>query len=387
MQTNPYPTYHEAAQEYLRQLHILIQLPREENAAVSGIAVELQADMLIRQAEEIADISASMMQHAHCHLDSKDPMIREGIRGHLIDQATAELLLVSELLQIGEEKSGVQSTAAVRATQSATLRDAINAAQKSSSVPIEQGLPTGEVYRDTEFTTIDEAAAALKLAIAVTAGSISRRVQELGRDIAFDLMTGAQWMEAIQGEPLSSREIARVLKSIRKKAGERFARAATVAAKMLLNVHEKIAALSNRSIETDTRGKIREWLVQIKQADRIDLFDRKVDDFLGLDVLHESLESSVQFRSATLATINEISGLIRTLSDKFLVMASRMRKLEDAIRLAKLLQIPPLLLTSALQVSLLAALVYSGRDFIENSVPEVLREQELLPSLADRRAD
>ena len=194
MRADPDSTYEHAAQEYRTKLRALIQLPQEMSPRSTPApgAVELPAEILIRRAEEIADISSRMIPLAQTFLNSADPVVREGICGHFIDQATVELLLAIELIQIAEEETGKQCSAATRATHSAALREAISAADKSLAVPVAQGLPTVESYRATESATMEEAASALKQAVASTTSSISHRVQELGKDIAFDLVAGTQ---------------------------------------------------------------------------------------------------------------------------------------------------------------------------------------------------
>ncbi len=374
MGSNPYPTYEDAAQDYRAKLRALIQPPQEVSASSTPArgAVELPAEILIQRAEEIADISSSMIQLAQNYLDSADPFTREGICGHFIDQATVELLLATELIQATEEDAGAQSTAAGRATHSAALREAISAADKSSSFPVTQGLPTGESYRATESTTLDEAASALKLAVATTASSISRRVHELGKDIAFDLIAGTQGTEVEQGASLSSKEIAELLESIGK----------APAARILYGVHKRISALLSRDIELFARGKIRGWLAQIKQADKIELFDAQVEGLVDAEGLKKAVASAVESSAATIESINKTSDLIKAFSDKLMVLTGRMRRLEDAIRLCKLIRIAPLLLTmTALQIDLLAALVYAGHDYINKGLAGTLREHGLLSSL------
>ena len=56
------------------------------------------------------------------------------------------------------------------------------------------------------------------------------------------------------------------------------------------------------------------------------------------------------------------------------VLAGRLRKLEDAIRLGKLVEVPPLLVSmTALRVEVLAALVYAGQDYIQRGVAGILQ--------------
>lgn len=380
IKANPYATYEDAARDYLTKLRCLMQLPQETNANTALSAAEMSADVLIRQAGEIADISSSMIQLAQSHLDSADPLVREGIRSQFIDQATVELLLGFEVLKIAEEQqTGLASTAAARATCNAALREAISAADKSSSAPLAHGILTEESYRTTESATIDEAAAALKLAVSGIASGINRRVQELGKDIAFDLMAGTQGTDVIKGALLSSGEIAELLESIQRDAKDPLIRPAAVT--ILSNVYEKIMALLDKDVEAVARGKISEWLHQIKQGNKVEIFDALVEDLFRVEALKTSIGAGNEIPAKALESVNKASDLVKTFSEKFMVLIGRMRKLEDAIRLGKSIQVPQLLLTiNAMQAALLAALVYSGYNYINKVLAGILREKGFLSS-------
>ncbi len=367
MRADPHSTYEDAAREYRAKLRALIQLPQEVSPRPTPApgAVELPIEILIQRAKEIAVISSGMIPLAQPYLNSADPLIREGICGHFIDQATVELLLATELIQIAEEEAGKQCGAATRATLSAALRESISAADKSLAVPVAQGLPTVESYRATESTTIEEAASALKQAVASTTSSISRRVQELGRDIAFDLVVATLWTEVNQGAMLSGEELAEGLESV----------SGSPVPGILLGIHERISALLNREIEIEARGKIRDWLSQIKQVEKIELFDSLVEGLFEAEGSKKAVASMIEQHAKMPESANKASDLIKALSDRFIVLTGRMRKLEEAIRLGKLLQIPQfLMMMTALQVVLLTALVYAGRYYVKSGVGAILHQ-------------
>jgi hypothetical protein len=364
MQSNPYPTYEETAREYLAKFAVLMQpQPDISGTAAQGV-IDLHSEVVIKKAEEIADASSRMYELAQSFLNSADPLVREGIRFHFIDQAAIELLVGIELLQISEDKASTP-TAALKATHSAALRDAMSAVEKSSSTPIAQGLPAVESHRASESATLNEAASGLRLALESAAGNISHRVQELGGDIAFDLVSGMQWDEVLHGASLSIEQISAMLESIRKGA----------AGKILLYVYRKVAALLDDDVGVEAQTKIRDWLQQIKQADRIDVFNALVDNLFKVETLKNSA-GAIDGSSATLESVNKATDLIKALCDRFIVLIGRMRKLEDAIRLGKPIETPqfrPVMI--ALQVALLSALVYSGRDYIHNGLTRILHEK------------
>jgi hypothetical protein len=360
MGANSYPTYEDAARDYLAKLNALMQLPQ---GWVPGR--DIDADGLISLAEEIANISSAMISRAEKYLSDSEPLIQEGISCHFIDQATAELLLETGLMQIvQEELTGIPPAAAIQATLSAALREAISAAEKSMAFPVAQGLVIGASYRITESSGAVEAASAFKLAFGCTASTISHRVQELGSDITIDLVSGSEWTAVLRGA--SSRSPAEnLLNSAGTIDGPLATKAAFTAAKILRNVYEKVMALVNRNAETEARKKIGDWLEKIKQTEKIEIFSALVENLYGLEGLTRLIERNSESPAAAPELINRASDLIRTCSDKFIVLTGRMRKFEDALRLGKIIQLPQLLPTViALQVELLSALVYAGHDYI-----------------------
>jgi hypothetical protein len=349
MGAGPYPSYEDAASEYRTKLHELAQLPE------SGDIVDP------RHAEEIADISSSLIERAQGYLDSADPAIREGIRGHFIDQATVELLLATELVRAA--RAGTQPSAARRATQNAALGEAISAAETSSAVPVAQGLPTDISLRAAESATIDEAASGLKLAVLSTVASISHRVEELGRDIAFDLVSGIEWTEVDRAAALDPAELEALMQSIPD----------PTAAKILRGVHRRITALLGDR-DRAARGKILQCLAEIHQAGKSELFGVFLESLFETEEVKKNVSARMDRHGSSIESINKVSDLVKAYSDRFMVLAGRLRKLEDAIRLGKLVEVPPLLVSmTALRVEVLAALVYAGQDYIQRGVAGILQ--------------
>jgi hypothetical protein len=356
MDANPYHVYEDAARDYLTSIHALMEEPEKET--------------FLRLAEEIAEISAAMVPLAQGYLNAGDSILREGIGVHFIDQATVELLIGTALLQIlQEEQTGIPEPAAIQATRNAALREAISAAEKSAAIPVFQGIPLGASYRITDAASLAESVSAFKSAAASTASSISHRVQELGGDITIDLVSGTQWNEVVKEASASREEIADLLGSIPKGEGALSAGAARASARNLLNAYSKIASLLDRKIETAARKKIGEWLEKIKQTEKVELFGALLETLYGLEGLNRSVERSLESTSAPVESINRASDLIKTQCDRFIVLIGRMRKFEDAVRLAKQIRIPQLLPTIiSFQVALLAALVYAGYEHIHRSL-------------------
>jgi len=382
---NPYPTYEDAARDYLIKLHSLMQLSQETNPDTVLGAAEAPPGVLLREAGEFAEISASMIRLAQGYLSSAVSSVRDRIRGQFIDQATVELLLGLEFLKVAEEQqTGGASIAAAQATRNAALQEAISAATKSASASASaspaQGIPAKESYRTTtDSATTDEAAVALKLTVSGLASCISHRVQELGRDITFDIMAGAQKTEVCKGASLTGKEIVELLGSVHGDSGA--PRIHPAVATILSNAHEKIMALLNRDVEAEACGKIRAWLDQIQQADKIEMLEALIENLFQVEALMNSAGIGIERPIHEPESLNKASDLVKALSDRFTVLIDRMRKLEDAIRMGKLIQIPQFLLTiTAMQAALLAALVYSGHDSINRDLAGILRQNGLLAS-------
>jgi hypothetical protein len=353
-------TYEEAARDYLAKFSELMQQPLDVNA-VTGQG-EMPAVFLAQRAEEIAGVSTSMIGLARIYFTSANPAEREGVSGHFVDQASAELLLATEWMQrTGAQETDLPHAAAERATQNAALREAINAAEQATSIPVIQGLPASVSYRTTESATADEAAAELAATVMSAVGGISSRVQELGAEIAFDLVQRKECDEVDRGACLSDRDIAGFCADALNPAG-----------KLILTAHRKIAALSAEDGRAEVRHALPSWLHQIKRSNEI----RFSDAVLQKACPHTSIEPGIQQSGAALEIINETSDLIKSISDNFIVLAARMRKLEDAIRLSRRVKLPQWSLTMvALQVTLLAGLICTGRRYLRERVQGTLRDR------------
>jgi hypothetical protein len=353
-------TYEEAARDYLAKFSDLMQQPLDVNAATGQ--GEMPAELLLKRAEEIAGISTSMIGLARVYFDSTDPAVREGISGHFVDQASVELLLGTELMQRTEAReTGPTPLAAERATQNAALREAISAAEKSTSIPVAQGLPAGVSYRITESANSDEAAVELSSAVISTASGISRRVQELASEIAFDLVQRTEWDDVTRGVRLSDGEIVQFWTGTVNPAG-----------KLALNAYRKIAVLLDKSVDAEVRETVGRWLHQIRQSNET----RSLDILLQKSYPQGSIQNSIQRCGAAREIINRTSDLIKTVSDRFITLIGRMRKLEDAVRLSKRVNLPQWSLTMvALQVTLLYALLCMGRQYVHERVQGILQER------------
>jgi hypothetical protein len=366
MEANLYSTYEDAAREYLDKLKGVTQLLQDALPMVPRSAGDVNSTRFIELAEEIADVSSAMIALTPKDQNDSNPLVQEGIFCHFIDQATIELLLEIGLLQIvQEEQTGIPSSAATQATHSAALLEAINAAEKSMTVPLSQGLAIGTSYRITDASNAAEAASSFQVAFGCTTKGIIRRVQELGSDITMDLIAGTEWTTVVYGASSLQSPANNFLEAINKNDGSLASSAAFVAGKMLLNVYEKIIALAHQDIANEMREKIGEWLEKIKQTEKIELFSVLVENLYSLDALIGSMERSLQDSADVFESISRAADLLKTYSDKFIVLTGKMRKLEDAIRLGKTIQLPQLMpAIIALQAELLSSLVYAGYDYI-----------------------
>ena len=117
MTTQAYQSYDDTAQAYLAKFHALRTAPPAPSAVVTRGAGEVDAEVLIASADEIADVSTTMIPLAAEYLQSADSILREGISGQLLAQAAAELQVATELLQIAEGKTGDPTAPITRATR------------------------------------------------------------------------------------------------------------------------------------------------------------------------------------------------------------------------------------------------------------------------------
>jgi len=389
METKIYRTYEEAAQVYLTQFRALREAPSSASAAVARGAAGIPVETLIERANEIADVSASMVPLAKGYLAAPDPSLREGISGQLLAQAAAELQVAMELLQSAADEATGPTATATRATRGVSLRDAIDSMEKVMAVPVSAGLVVPAMARRTTISqdTPQAARQALQRAAIVSAGAISQRVVEVGGDLAFNLVFKTEWTAVIQGAGLLNQDIARLLDQLKEGASELIQRSLTAATKTVLNVFDKILALLGKDVENQARTQIQKWLADIQKAGKIELFEQLVGKLYKKDKFEKDLPGWVEKTTANVDRINATTKEVVVVSDKFTVLVGRINTVGDVIGLARFIQTQfpqVLVISTAVQVALLTVLVYAGYDYIgykqveflnlTKGVAEVIRE-------------
>ncbi|MFX1411684.1 MAG: hypothetical protein ACFFA6_15140 [Promethearchaeota archaeon] len=368
METKTYGSYEEAAQDYLIGFRALRDAPPAPSQVTTRGASGIAAETLIERADEIADVSASMVALSRDYLEAPDPTLREGISGQLIAQAAAELQVASELLQIAEGEEAAPPAPVTRAVRGTALRDAVNALERSMAMPVSRGLvPEARPRRAAVMVpaTVAAAKTALQQTAVTSTGAITQQVRELGCDIAFDLIVNTEWTAVIEGAALLHKDIAEKLEAVKEGAGLLVTRAVAVATKTLLNVYDKIMALLGKDAEDQARQKVKEWLEKIKEEGKVDLLEILVDKLYRIDAFKEELAEWLTRTTAQVDEIGETTDAVAVVSDKFAVLAGRMNTLEDVIGLAKLIKLPQVLVVVAsIQIALLTVLVYAGYDYI-----------------------
>ena len=400
MTTRAYRTYEEAAQDYLSLFAGLRDASYASSKAVTRGSADIPADSLIEQAERIAAVSASMLPLARSYLEAPEPYLREGISGQLLAQAAAEMQVANRLIQIAamdassaDEEGSKETHGTTRTAQGAGLLDAIDCLEKAMAVPVSAGLMTPRMVRRAGRVaeTADEAKNVLQDTATAAACAISQRVVEVGGDLAFSLVFNTEWKTVINSVGLLSHDIARLLDGLKEGTSTLVQRAISAGARTILNACSKIQALLNRDFEDEASKQVKDWLEQIQQAGKIDLFGQLIGRLYQVNALESTLPVWLEKTRADVDKINGTTKEVAVLSDKFTVLVERISVVGDAIGLAKLVQaqFPQLLaVVTAIRVALLAVLVYAGYDYIgyeqtryanlTKGVAEVIRDN-LLP--------
>lgn len=380
MATRTYQTYEEATQDYLAWFRALRDAPPVKSKTVTRGAADIPVDTLIARADEIADVSASMVTLAKSYLEAPDLTLREGISGHLIAQAAAEFQLAAELLQITESEP-VVPTMATRAARGAALQDAIRLLEKTMATPASKGLaPAARITRTAIDLPeeVESAKKALREAAIVGVNAITQRVRELGEALAMDLITQTEWRAVMEGATLLNKDIAEKLEALKHGVGALFKRAVAAAAKTLLNVYDKIMALLGKDLKDSARKQIKEWLGKIEEEQKVDLIEAFVDRLYRISAFERALDGWLEKTSADADKVNETTRAVREVPTKFAVLAGYLGTAENVVVVAKrFLKFPQVLVVAAgIQIALLAVIVYSGYDYIgyrELSFPNLAR--------------
>ncbi|MGC9350011.1 MAG: hypothetical protein ACP5JG_17865 [Anaerolineae bacterium] len=376
MTTEVVRAYEDAAQAYLAQFRALRDVPRALQSPTRGAAKLPTAD-LVERASEIADISTHMVPLAAEVLRSPDPILREGMSGQLLAQAAAEFQVAAELLQLPEAPEALGPT--TRSVRGAQLRTAINALEQSMATPIDQGLPVAapRMRAAAKDLTPDQAKEALQQAASVTVSAIARHVQDLGGDIALNLVLNTEWTAVLEGATLLRKDIGEKLDRVKEGVSAFLEKAVTTATKTLLNVYDKILVLMGKDLEAEARKKVREWLEKLKEKESIEIFDAMVNRLYKVDLFEESLAGWLSATGVTVDVLNQTATDVTALSNKFALLIERMSALETVMVLAKGIKIPQVLLViSATQIALLAVVVYAGFDYIGGEAPGFLNVTE-----------
>jgi hypothetical protein len=390
MNTKTYRTYEEAAQDYVTRFHTLREAPPAPVTMVTRGAGEIAAETLIEQADQIADVSASMVPFAKGYLEAPDPILREGISGQLLAQSAAELQVAIELMHITGDESAGTAAPVTRAARGANLRDAIDSMEKAMAMPVSAGLITpGMVQRAMRSAsdTPEQAKTALQQAVVVTDGAIAQRVVEVGGDLAFNLVFNTEWAAVIESAGLLNKDIAGLLDRVKEGAGALVRQAVTVAVKTVANVYDKIIALLGKDAEDEARQRIKKWLEDIQKSGKIALFEQLVGKLYRVKDLEAALPKWLEKTTADTGKIDSTAAEVAALSDKFTTLVGRINTVGDVLGLAKFIQaqIPQILvIVTGIRVILLAVLVGTGRDYIgyeqgtflnlTKGVAEVVRE-------------
>jgi hypothetical protein len=368
-----YESYEEAVQDYLARFRALRDTSPAPADVAARAAGDVPAEALIDRADEIADVSTHMVPFARAYLEAPDMTLRQGISGQLIAQAAAELQMATELLEIAQAEETGPPKPATRAARGRALREAIEALEGAMATPAAQGLasPFGRTRTAVPApSTLEDAKDALRQAAATSTGAIVQHVCELGGDVAWDLVFNTRWMAVLGGAALLREDVAEKLETVKEGAGALVSRAVKIASKTLLNVYDKIMAILGKDAEDQARQRIRAWLETIKEKEEIDLLDALVGRLYQTDALTAAIEGWLADTPAGLDVVHETAGAVRALQDQFVVLVGRMRLLEEAVGLAKLIKLPQVLtIIAGVQIALLTTLIYAGLDYVGYRAP------------------
>jgi len=367
-----YETYEQSVEAYMANFIALREAPAARDMVTRRGTGDVPVETIITRAEAIADTSANMVTLAQPYLTSQDPALREGISGQLIAQATAEMQLAIELLQVADGKED-RPRAITRAARGNHLHDAISDLDTTMARPVADGLVQEQRVRAAPVLTpsLDEAKQALSQAVSTTTGAITMHVQELGGDIAWNLIMQTSWVSVVEGASLLNKDVAKTLDQLKQGAGALFKRAVTVVARTLINVYDKILALLGKDIEDQARKRAQDWLEQMKEPEKLEgVFGQLVGRLYRVDALKEEVDGVLSGTTADVDQIGSTSRDVSALADKFIALTKRMSMLASALVLAKSIKVPQVLLVIAgLQMSLLAVVVVAGHDYLGYKEP------------------
>jgi hypothetical protein len=377
--------YQDLAQDYLERFRGLSEVPEAPRAARRG-AAEVPAEILVERADEIADVSARMVPLAGAVLQDPDPALREGMSGQLLSQAAAELQVAAALLALPDETPRAAPT--TRAPRSAQLRQAIDALEQTMTLPLDRGLPVAAPSPRAAVAalTVDQAKETLQTTTSTTVTAIARRVQDLGGDIALNLILNTEWAVVLEGASLLRKDVGEKLDKVKEGATALVEKAVNTAARTLLNVYDKILVLMGEDVEAAARKRVQAWLETLKDEEQVDVFDAMVDRLYQIDGVNQRVVGWLGATTVGADVLGQTAADVQGVGEKFGVLVEHMDRLQTAMVLAKGIKIPQVLLVvTAVQVALLGVVVYAGYDYIGGREPGFLNVTEGVSEILQER--
>jgi len=214
--------------------------------------------------------------------------------------------------------------------------------------------------------TIEAAKLSLRQAAIGSAAAISDKARDLGGMIAVDLVTNTEWRAVVSGAAMVNKEIAAKLESLKQGLGALLERAAAAAARTLLNVYDKLLALLGKDARDAARKKVQGWLEQIKQEQKVDLLGKLMARLYRLSAFEKALDEWLAGAPAAADKVAAAAEAVQQVPTRFVTLSGYLKTVEDAVVLAKrFIKLPQVLAAAAaIQVLLLAVVVYSGYDYI-----------------------
>jgi len=362
-----YRTYEEAAQEYQTQFAQLLTVPKDVSYKAPRGAGDVPVDVLIERSESIADVSAAMTTLAKPTLRTRKRTVREGMSAQLVAQATAEMQLATELLQVAEDQQDVsKAPSKSRAARTADMQNAITMLQETMRQPLSAGLVLSvRKAAGAPPTTLPKAKQVLQEAAKASTQAVSKRVLELGQSITLDLVTNTDWALVSKGAGLLGKDIVDWLEEIQAGASLLVRKALQAVQKLFLSAYDKLLALLGKDAENQARAKVKEWLEQVKTAGQIDLFGKLLDKLYQMSSFEQELPAWLDKTSVGVDVLNQTTQTVTDLADRFNALSKQMSGLKGALGLAGKFKAPQILaVVAGLRVALLTVLIYSGYDYI-----------------------
>lgn len=369
--------HEKARDEYTSQIRSLFILPEtaSKTEATRG-GEDIPFELLAERTEKLIDISEQLGSTTADYLVDSDRGKRESAEMKLLAQATAELNIARELLELADEADKEKSAAVTtRSARAAGIQQSLNELANVLETPIEDGMKPflkGAIRREGKAPEdLKEAKSKLQKDAKSSLNQITKKASKVGGRAVRDLLLldGAVLAE---GAKLVGKDLTGKLDKLYSGLGAIARRLASSAIRLIYQAYEWIRSLLGKEIDKKAHDQVIKWLGDLKKEPKEDEdpFGDLVNKIYSQEKINDEVSEWLKTSGESIEKMNHADEAVLVLPEKFQAKMDQAENLLKLIALAKLvpmINIPQgQLVIAAVTLGLLGYVLYSGYDHVDS---------------------